>query len=363
MKVLHFSPASNVRSITGRELLSDLNRRSLDSLFADNLVHLSVDATRKPSGWRENLSALAGWLDGLNPDIVRRCLDIIALEEIDVVYIEGSNYGRLARAIRIHAPSCRVITFFHNVESRFFWGALKAKTSIKAIGVLLANWIAEAWAVRFSHSIICLNQRDGDLLSRIYGRNATEIHPLCVNGSVTNVVQPEEPPFGLFVGGAFYANVQGARWLTREVAPKLSCQIVIVGKGFEKYRQELESHPNIKVIGTVDSVATWYDRATFLVAPIFDGSGMKTKVAEALMYGKPVVGTEEAFVGYEAVGERAGIKCQTADRFAEAIGKICNRSIVFDPIELQTLFAMQYSFEAKIRYFDETFSKLVTQDT
>ena len=40
------------------------------------------------------------------------------------------------------------------------------------------------------------------------------------------------------------------------------------------------------VVGEVESLAQWYHDAYFVVAPIFDGSGMKTKVAEALMYGK-----------------------------------------------------------------------------
>ena len=40
--------------------------------------------------------------------------------------------------------------------------------------------------------------------------------------------------------------------------------------------------------------------AALVIAPIFDGSGMKTKVAEALMHGKHVVGTPEAFSGYAA---------------------------------------------------------------
>lgn len=36
-----------------------------------------------------------------------------------------------------------------------------------------------------------------------------------------------------------------------------------------------------------------------MVMPIFSGSGMKVKTAEALMYGKFLIGTKEAFEGYE----------------------------------------------------------------
>ena len=36
-----------------------------------------------------------------------------------------------------------------------------------------------------------------------------------------------------------------------------------------------------------------------MVAPIFSGSGMKTKVAESSGYGKTVFATSEAIIGYE----------------------------------------------------------------
>lgn len=363
MKILLVSPKGISGAPTGRDMLADLNTRAVVNLFGQNLVQLSLAASYKPVGWRHKLAALMGWLDGLNYELERRCLDIIESKGIDSVYIEGSNYGRLARAIRINAPKCKVVTFFHNVESRFFWGALKAKPSIKAMGVLLANWVAEMWAVRYSHRIICLNSRDSLLLQRVYGRAATDIHPLCVDGVAVRAAKPAEIPFGLFVGGAFYANLQGAQWLAREVAPRLSCQIVIVGKGFERYRSELEAHPNITVVGTVESVACWYERASFVVAPIFDGSGMKTKVAEALMYGKPVIGTPEAFMGYEAVGERAGILCHDASSFAAAVDMICAGEKTFDAHELQALFNAHYSLAAKQRSFAETFRQLAMQDT
>ena len=46
---------------------------------------------------------------------------------------------------------------------------------------------------------------------------------------------------------------------------------------------------------------------------------MKTKVAEALMFGKKIVGTPEAFSGYEDIAERAGWVCSTADEFVQAM--------------------------------------------
>lgn len=42
----------------------------------------------------------------------------------------------------------------------------------------------------------------------------------------------------------------------------------------------------------------YFNNAELYIAPIFDGAGMKVKVAEALSYALPVVGTSHAFEGY-----------------------------------------------------------------
>ena len=123
--------------------------------------------------------------------------------------------------------------------------------------------------------------------------------------------------FALFVGGTFYANQAGIFWFVENVVPYISMKTYIVGRGFEKFKSELEINENVVVVGEVDTLAQWYHDAYFVVAPIFDGSGMKTKVAEALMYGKKIIGTPEAFSGYEDIVKQAGNVCDSADEFVD----------------------------------------------
>jgi glycosyltransferase involved in cell wall biosynthesis len=153
-------------------------------------------------------------------------------------------------------------------------------------------------------------------------------------------------PYALFVGGTFYANRAGIQWFVRQVVPRINLKICIVGRGFEALRSELEVPGKVEVVGAVESLADWYRRARFVIAPIFDGSGMKTKVAEALMYGKKVVGTPEAFSGYEEIASEAGWTCETADGFVAAI-ETAQASVtqVFDPA-LRQIFLQTYSLPA-----------------
>lgn len=71
--------------------------------------------------------------------------------------------------------------------------------------------------------------------------------------------------------------------------PRIGLRICIVGHGVEEMRSRLERPGKVEVVGPVDGLDEWYLNARAVVAPIFDGSGMKTKIAEALMFGKRIV--------------------------------------------------------------------------
>jgi len=259
-------------------------------------------------------------------------------------------------------PAIEVITFFHNVETRFFWGSWRLHKTLHALGVLVANTLAERKAVEFSDKIVCLSERDSRLLKRLYGRCATHIASMVLEDkyptSFAEFASKPSERFALFVGGTFYANRAGIEWFVREMVPKIDLPIYFVGRGFEELRAELEVPGKVVVVGAVDSLADWYRRAQLVIAPIFDGSGIKTKVAEALMFGKKIIGTPEAFSGYEQIAERAGWVCTTAEEFVATIDWVQKMPLqVFDP-ELRALYEERFSFPAARSRFAEIFGSV-----
>jgi glycosyltransferase involved in cell wall biosynthesis len=120
----------------------------------------------------------------------------------------------------------------------------------------------------------------------------------------------------------------------------------VVGRGLEAYQEELERPGNVTVAGPVDRLDLWYGGAAVVIAPIFDGSGMKTKVAEALMFGKLIIGTPEAFSGYEEIAGKAGYVCETGEQFVSALAKVrAAPPPVFDA-ELRALYEAHFSAAA-----------------
>lgn len=348
-KVMLVTMQLQVARSGGRELLCKLNHDALRDICGDRMLLFELPRGRL-RGLNSIMKAFRGHIDGVNAGSISTALDYIKAENVRKIFIDGSNLGEFARAVKLRFPYVVVNTFFHNVEARFFLGSFRQNISLHALAVLIANFLAERKAVRYSDKIICLSQRDSLLLQRLYGRAATNLSPMALQDNSPSAVDSRtslsNERFALFVGGDFYANRRGIIWFVNHVVPHISIKVFIVGRGFEQHRLDLERKGKVVVIGEVDSLTRWYVDSHFVIAPIFDGSGMKTKVAEALMFGKKIIGTPEAFSGYEDVVDRAGWVCTTAADFVAAIKSARSEiNIAFDPA-LYAIFKEKYSYLA-----------------
>ncbi len=348
-KLLYVTPRAAEPPRGGRALLSQLHRCALVSLLGGELgIHELEPAP--PSGPTSMLRALGGAIDGVSRSAESRLLKRMADAGITKVFLDGSNLGRLGRTIKRAYPDVAVLTFFHNVEALFFRGALRERPGPRALGVLVANTAAERLAVRFSDRLICLNDRDSDALKQRYGRAATDLLPMAIADERAEDAgsgdEPGEAGYLLFVGGGFYANRAGITWFARSVAPRIARRTLVVGRDLEALGGEIARHANVKLIGEVGALGPWYRNAAAVIAPIFDGSGMKTKVAEALMHGKMVIGTREAFTGYEQLGRPIGPLCDAPDAFVNAIEALdLNPPPPFDGA-LRLLYERHHSYDA-----------------
>ena len=350
-KVMLLTKQLNMKPTGGRELLCKLNHDAMKEIFGEQLVLFELPR-RPQQGLSSILRAIKANIDGLDESVIATGLQLIQRENVDKVIVDGSNLGAFAKAVKKNLPYIEVSTFFHNVEARFFMGSLREQKTLRAVAVLVVNYLAERYAVGYSDKIICMSRRDSSLLQKVYGRAASHISPMALQDKMpSNFDQcstQQQQKFALFVGGDFYANRAGISWFVQHVVPHIHIKICIVGHGFEAYRAELEREGKVQVVGAVGDLAGWYRNAQFVIAPIFDGSGMKTKVAEALMYGKKIIGTPEAFSGYEDVINRAGWCCASAEDFVATIDSA--QSLVtqaFYP-ELRSLYEQKYSFPAAV---------------
>ena len=86
-------------------------------------------------------------------------------------------------------------------------------------------------------------------------------------------------------------------------------------------KNDLTNTANIEIYSNVPDLNPFFDDADFVVLPILSGSGMKVKTAESLMNGKFIIGTDEAFRGYD-ITEKVGVICNSAQEFIVAINNL-----------------------------------------
>jgi glycosyltransferase involved in cell wall biosynthesis len=335
--------------IGGRELLCKLNHDILKDIYGERLTLFEIPK-QKIRGTLSTLRAFRGEIDGLNGMLINSALDILRRRNIRQVFVDGSGFGRFVSIAKRDFPNIEIITFFHNVEAKFFLGSLQTNKSVRSLAVLIVNYLAERKAVQHSNKRICLSERDSQVLQKLYGRTATHISAMAVRDADTeaphSAVTARKEPYILFVGGGFYANRTGIQWFFNHVAPRVEMTTYAVGRGLEDVEGQHPDNNRVVIVGAVESLADWYRNAQFVIAPIFSGSGMKTKVAEALMFGKKIIGTPEAFSGYEDIAAQVGWECISADDFVAAIAE-ASQSIVecYDP-QLREIYKEKYSYSA-----------------
>ena len=115
---------------------------------------------------------------------------------------------------------------------------------------------------------------------------------------------PFEPRL-LFVGGLGWPpNLEGVSHFIERVLPRILARVPgarlrLVGERGEFAHGE----PGVEVVGFAKDLAAEYHRAAVVVVPIRQGAGSCVKLAEAAGFGRPIVSTKFAALGYEGMLE------------------------------------------------------------
>jgi len=273
--------------------------------------------------------SLNGYCGGLTKRIVADIRRELVKNKYNCIFLNSAWFGMLAGELQ---NVVRVITFFHNVDSMFYrlqFNSLNTVNRLLRYPVFKAIVNAERNAVTHSSMLITLNNRDSTALEKLYGRKADLIFPISFYDQYDEkTARVHNAQVGrntlLFVGSDFFGNTEGLFWFIENCMGRINADLLIVGNGMEKYADKYYA-ANIRFVGYVDNIAEYYYKVDAVVLPILSGSGMKTKTCEALMYGKTIFGTQEAFEGYDALNlAEHDWLCKTAEDFIAKTNRFLN---------------------------------------
>lgn len=298
----------------------------------------------------------------LNNKIIDYICEKVNKEKYSYVFIDNSTFGKLVRALKERTNTI-VLSFYHDVKKNLYKDWVKAR-GIKFFPSYVTQIYNEKINAKYVDVNITLNKRETQMLEMYYNTSCERTLPICLKDNFSSQYIKKESKSEhiklLFVGVYYYPNVQGIEWFCENVMSAVNdnIKLYIVGRGMEKLKEKL-SNDKVIVVGEVDDLGEYYKEADIVVAPIFKGAGMKVKTAEAMMYGKNILATNEALEGYEEAVELSNgniIACNKKEEFLEAIYKLEKNLKPFNE-NIRNLFINNYSENAEKRILIEILEK------
>lgn len=316
MKILYIAAVSN--QISGGTSVMNRNLQVLQSVPNADVVDIRVKMQSKINAL---IAAFTGGNFILSRKDERMILKKVQEEHFDYVFQEGTSSGHLAK--QLHRLGTKLIVFAHNVETMLYEERLSSYrfNPIETIKFwsIKRN---EKKSVRHCYKLVTLTSRDSDNFLKKFERKADAIIPISFASAIKEPIcaENQEEHFCLFVGSNFFPNVEGMNWFIKNVVPFINMKVKVVGSccnGLAPIPEFLND--KVEYLGLVDDLSSFYQHATIVIAPIFKGSGMKTKTVEAMSYGKTIIGTNECFQGINCDYTKIGALCNTAEEFIVAI--------------------------------------------
>jgi glycosyltransferase involved in cell wall biosynthesis len=241
----------------------------------------------------------------------------------DVIFITYYELAeKLLPLVREYARDASVV--IDSVDVHFLRALRQAQVEEDMAGVVRARAVRERELATYQHAdvLLAVSEREQDLLSELVPGIPVGVVP-SIHGVDSSAPGPGERQGALFVGAYNFApNRDAAHYLCTEIMPMLrnlgyEQQVDLVGPYLDEELASLAHSSRATPVGFVEQLAPLYRRRRVFISPVRFGSGVKTKVGEALGVGLPVVGTTP---GTEGFPDNAGIiQLDEPDALARAI--------------------------------------------
>ena len=260
---------------------------------------------------------------------------VLAQGPIDAVVFEHRSTMMAAPLVRRWCPEALRILDAHNVDHKLYSHELASRYG-QAIPDrerrILAHtkWTEENLG-RFVHNFWACSDRDRDALQALSG-----VGGFTIQNGIDTAAKPFDPNPAkakiktlLFCGSLSYApNQKGLEWFHKEVWPQLrkadsSVRLRVIGSGAQPdHYAELRADSTVEFLGEVGTVVPHYRQSGVSIVPLFEGSGTRLKILEAMALGRPVVSTPLGCEGLAVEDGKHLLIADDAEGFAAAVARL-----------------------------------------
>jgi polysaccharide biosynthesis protein PslH len=152
---------------------------------------------------------------------------------------------------------------------------------------------------------------------------------------------PEPPPDGpfrfLFLGTlGYYPNADAIAYFCERILPEIRraapapFEVDVAGIGASENLRALAAAAGVRMFGRVPEVASLYESAGAVIAPLRAGGGTRIKILEAFSYRRPVVSTSIGIEGIDARPEEHVLVGDAPEEFAQCCLRLMNDRALSD---------------------------------
>lgn len=251
----------------------------------------------------------------------------INFHDFDVIYIDFTRWDYALKSIKKSGYKGKTIVRAHNVEKDYLRIEYNSQKTIQTYVRSVFAERKERYMVNTADIILAITPEDKKRLIDLYSVEDKKILvcPVGVNSAKhrqKKTVENGKKLNCLITGSLWFGpNAKGVLWTLKEVIPRISdfCELTIAGSNPNDEITNVCKEKGIALVASPETMKPYFEAADMVIVPIFDGSGMKVKIAEAMSYNLPIVTTSHGKIGYKIVDHETGFISDDSNGFAERI--------------------------------------------
>ena len=118
---LYISNDYSFQKFGGRQNLSLLLQKVFKKIIKKKLFIYKLKKVSNTGFVNSIINMFESNIDGINQTTKKKLIKIIEEKKIKYIFIEGSNLGGLCKYLKLYNSKIKIVVFFHNVESKFFF--------------------------------------------------------------------------------------------------------------------------------------------------------------------------------------------------------------------------------------------------
>jgi sugar transferase (PEP-CTERM/EpsH1 system associated) len=228
--------------------------------------------------------------------------------------------------------------------------------------------IYETEIARRFDRVTMVSPLDRDYLLSINGGIPMSVVPMGVDLEYYQPSHEEYELSLLFTGTmGYFPNKDAVLYFYSKVFPLIknavpNVKFYVVGNHPPKRLKRLMSRGDIVVTGRVEDVRPYFAKSAVFVCPLRSGSGMQTKILEAMAMGVPVVTTSMGFEALEATAGKHIIVADNAGRFAQEVIHLLKNKELRQSVaqNARKLVERKYGWPSVVKRLDMIYDNILT---